>query len=237
MQDGVTYDVLSENEFSNMAIQTTTTIPQIASGIVTTTTQTTSSHGIQYALPQKNEIKVVVRSLTAGEIAMATQVFKDAIDYSKVRVHAETYIPFQDEDTAVTPNGEIYFHPKRFKDDFSQEANSEKHWLIHEMTHVWQYQLGYPVAGRGFFRVGLSYEYDLAEDKLLKDYNMEAQGDLIADYFALKFLKDAGAMKRNQQRYAGDLPLYEKVLRVFLSDPKDPGNQPGGIFLKRFHNE
>lgn len=219
-----------------MAIQTTDTTPQVSSGLVLSTTEVTATQGIQYASSQADEQKPKVRSITSGEIAMATLIFKDAIDYSKVKVHCETYIPFQGENTAMTPNGEIYFHPKRFKDDFSQEANWLKHWFIHEMTHVWQYQLGYPVKARGALRFGLNYQYDLADDKLLKDYNMEAQGDLVADYFVLKFLNDPNAMIESQRRYANDLPLYEKVLRVFLADPKNPDSKPGGTPQPRIRN-
>ncbi|UUZ53048.1 hypothetical protein LP419_29235 [Massilia sp. H-1] len=62
---------------------------------------------------------------------------------------------------------------------------------MHEMVHVWQYQLGYPVRLRGAVRVGLSYDYELAPDKHLSDFNMEAQGDLLADYFALKHMAAA----------------------------------------------
>ena len=122
---------------------------------------------------------------------MAQLLFKDAIDYSTVKVHNEGYLPFglQKKYTAMTPNGEIYFNAEDFRDDFSLEKSREKHWIMHEMAHVWQHQLGYPVLLRGAIRLGVSYEYDLAQDKSLADYNMEAQGDLLADYFALKFLK------------------------------------------------
>jgi hypothetical protein len=40
---------------------------------------------------------------------------------------------------------------------------------------------------RGAIRIGLEYEYELDPAKKLSDYNMEAQGDLLADYWALKF--------------------------------------------------
>jgi hypothetical protein len=232
----IPYAGLSKCVGISMVIQSTTSTPQFASGVTTTTTETTAPQGIHYATSKKNEEKVIVRPLALGEIAMATLIFKDSIDYSKVRVHGETYLPFQNEGTAVTPNGEIYFHQSHFKHDFSQESNWHKHWIIHEMTHVWQYQLGYPVAVRGAIRIGLSYQYDLAEDKLFKDYNMEAQGDLIADYFVLKFLNDSDSMMAGQQRYANNLPLYEKVLRDFLADPKNPENRPGGVPTPRFRN-
>ena len=53
---------------------------------------------------------------------------------------------------------------------------------------------------------------------------MEAQGDLLADYFALKHLRAPAAMR--QRRYAGSLLLYEEVLAGFLADPGSVANLP-----------
>jgi hypothetical protein len=216
---------------SKVATQTTTSAPDIPWGVVSTTTETSTTPGTQTALPQEKKEAAKSRPLTAGEVAMAKLIFKDAIDYSKVKVHNEGYLPFglQKTYTAMTPNGEIYFNPEDFKDDFSLgQNNDKKHWIMHEMVHVWQHQLGYPVLLRGAIRFGVPYEYDLAQDKSLSDYNMEAQGDLLADYFALKFLNDASPLREAQLRYSNDLPLYEQVLKNFLANPKDASNLPGG---------
>ena len=90
-------------------------------------------------------VKDKVRPLTKGEIDMAWMVFEDAIDYRKVKVHAEPYLWFglQPKDVAMTPNGEIYFHESEFKEDFSKESSKQKHWFIHEIVHVLQFQLNY----------------------------------------------------------------------------------------------
>ena len=90
--------------------------------------------------------------------------------------------------------------------------------------HVWQHQLGYPVRLRGAIRIGLGYRYDLAPGKTLADYNMEAQGDLLADYFVLRFLRAPRTMR--QPRYADSRALFEKVLAGFLADPADRSNLP-----------
>jgi hypothetical protein len=97
---------------------------------------------------------------------------------------------------------------------------------MHEMVHVWQHQLGYPVRLRGAVRVGLPYHYELREGATLADYNMEAQGDLLADYFALKFMHKPRVMR--QRRYAHHLALYERVLAVFLANPLDAASLPHG---------
>jgi len=99
-------------------------------------------------------VKLKSRPLTAGEVAMARQIFNDSIDYSAVRVHNEEYLPFglQSNKTAMTPNGSMYFNPDYFVDDFSAvDDRGFKLWFIHEMTHVWQYQLGYSVSWHGFW--------------------------------------------------------------------------------------
>ena len=167
------------------------------------------------------------RPLTAGETMMASLLFGDAIDYTRVRVYSRRYIPFQPQNCAMTPNGSLYFHHSCFLDDYASANVSGQHWFMHEMVHVWQHQLGYPVRLRGAVRIGLPYHYDLREDALLSDYNMEAQGDLLADYFVLKFLRQPEAMR--QRRYQHDLALYERVLGGFLADPASRENLHRGL--------
>ena len=52
-----------------------------------------------------------VRLLTAGEIQLAQSVFLSTIDYSKVWIHRESYLPFnlQDNNTAMTRTGRSIF--------------------------------------------------------------------------------------------------------------------------------
>ena len=50
------------------------------------------------------------RSLTKGEIAMASLLFRDAIDYRRVRIFNRRYLPYlQPKNCAMSPNGSIYF--------------------------------------------------------------------------------------------------------------------------------
>lgn len=173
-----------------------------------------------------------MRLLTAGEIAMARQLFGDAIDYGAVRIYNRRYLPFglQPKNCAMTPNGHLYFHQSCCLTDFSKGSASARHWFMHEMAHVWQHQLGYPVRLRGAVRIGLSYRYALAIGKTLSDFNMEAQGDVLADYFVLRFLGQSAVMR--QPQYADSQSLYETVLARFLADPADIKNLPKGILGK-----
>jgi hypothetical protein len=176
------------------------------------------------------------RPLTPGEIAMAALVFGTSIDYKRVRIHARRYMPFQPKNCCMTPNGSMYFHWSCFLPDYTRGDSPVVHWFLHEMAHVWQHQLGYAVRLRGAVRFGLSYGYDLASGKTLADFNMEAQGDLLADYFALKYLRSPKSMR--QRRYACSLALYEEVLAGFLTDPASAANLPRDygrclLYLKR----
>jgi hypothetical protein len=65
-------------------------------------------------------------------------------------------------------------------------------WLIHEFTHLWQYQHGASIVGTTCRAiVGGPYAYggdtqlvtDHAAGKRFKDYNYEQQGDICADYY------------------------------------------------------
>jgi hypothetical protein len=164
------------------------------------------------------------RLLTQNEITMSTALFGASIDYGRVRIHARRYMPFQPKNCCMTPNGSMYFHRSCFLPDYTRGDPAVVHWFLHEMVHVWQSHMGYAVRLRGAVRIGLSYDYDLAPGKTLADFNMEAQGDLLADYFVLKHLRSSASMR--QKRYAGSLSLYEKVLIDFLADPANVANLP-----------
>ncbi|MBH1929892.1 hypothetical protein [Serratia rubidaea] len=171
------------------------------------------------------------RKLSTGEITLSRYIYKNSIDYSRVMVHNGSYFPFglQNEDTAVTPNGEIYFMPKHFKEDFSIANANDQHWFIHEMAHVWQYQLGINVRLRGLGSWAVSYKYSLPDYRLLSDYGMEVQASILADYFYLiKFGRNGFDAISNMQGIKGpDLKRrYEWVLRLFLKDPANRRNLP-----------
>jgi len=176
------------------------------------------------------------RPLTAGETELARMVFGDSVDCSVVLVHNHAYPllgGFQPDDVAVTPNGEMYFPAPSFQLDFSAGSPDSARWFVHEMVHVWQYQLGYPVLERGMNRAVLRYDYDLdapspdarcGERCRLADFDMEQQGEIVADYVAMTTL---GQATSGERRYStADLARYRTVLADFLADPADPANLP-----------
>lgn len=161
------------------------------------------------------------RQLTNNEIEMLKLIFSDSIEYDKVKIFKDKYLPFQNKNIAMSPNGNIYFDEKHHQDDFSISSNSNKMWFIHEMTHVWQYQNGLNIINNAFgvlFRGGYKnksaycYDHECKSDEFCS-LNFEQQATIIEDYFAAKYL--------NISKYIERLPYLENILKDFLKNPKD----------------
>lgn len=127
-----------------------------------------------------------LRLLTTGEMLLARSVFASTIEYPTVWIHRDSYLPFnlQNKNTAMTPNGELYFRDA-YHDDFSQSTDDFQHLFIHEMSHVWQRARGMNVIARGLVSWLVSYYYTL-DGRLLSEYPMEQQAQIIADNFVLQ---------------------------------------------------
>ncbi|WP_079437009.1 PAAR domain-containing protein [Zoogloea sp. LCSB751] len=196
---------------------------------IKTNPQAIGSSTVDHTLPKATD----TRNMTAGEIAMAQTVFKSSLDYSAVKIHRGGLFGQPSRSgNAMTPRGEIHFPDKDYKEDFSIEIRENKIWFIHEMTHVWQYQLGYNVVFGGM-TIGLkggysddgkrglpspAYRYDLTgEDKgkTMSQFNMEQQGELVSHYFGVTQL----GMNKN-------INALEAVLADFLKNPADPSLLP-----------
>jgi hypothetical protein len=129
------------------------------------------------------------RALTSGEIALAQRLYKDSIDYSTVKIHNEKYLPIQPDNSGMTPNGEIYI-AGAYEQDYSTAETKVRAFFIHEMAHVWQYQLNIlsPVGAAiaeyilNVFDYAKAYKYELAPMKDLLRYRIEQQAQIIEDY-------------------------------------------------------
>lgn len=173
------------------------------------------------------------RLLTDGERKMCSAIFADSIDYDEVKVHNGPWLPGQG-DAAVAPYGEIFFPEKSFQDDYSSKGVTlaDKRWFMHEMTHVWQYQLGYSVMLRGvlvqaYDKVGGdAYSYSASRSAKFCDYGMEQQAEIIGDYFMI--LNDPGYHPKRGAD--ADSQAFKETLSMILSDflknPKDANNLP-----------
>jgi hypothetical protein len=125
------------------------------------------------------------RQLTTGEIALARSVFKDSIDYGRVRLFNGKWWPFQPRNSAMAPMGDIYFHPEGgvWSADFSKEPLGRQGFFIHEMTHVWQSQKAgrfyLPLMRHPFCR----YRYELTPAKPFNRYGLEQQAEIVTHVF------------------------------------------------------
>jgi hypothetical protein len=183
---------------------------------------------------------VTERGLTSGEIGMARKVFGSAVQYGRVKVHKGRFLPGSG-DNAMTPFGEMHFPDVGYRDDFSLAGDASKIWFMHEMVHVWQYQLGRCVMCQGailamkggYGEDASAYDYSPALDKGKKfsSFNMEQQGDLIAHYFDASFLP--GNPTDSHQQHVAMLPFYESVLADFLSDPSNASLLPNSTRAHR----
>jgi hypothetical protein len=128
------------------------------------------------------------RSMTAGEQTLATTVYKNQIDYSKVTIYNEKWAFFQPTNRAMSPNGNIYYPQGNtdYSSDFSAAGVTihQKATFIHELAHVWQHQHGVNVIARGIFQ--RDYDYlPLTTATNFNDLGLEEQAQLIRDYYYL----------------------------------------------------
>lgn len=133
-----------------------------------------------------------LRLLTLGEINLAQTLYGSGIRYYEVWVHRGSYLPFnaQDFNTAMSPNGELYFMEGTYEDDYSMSNRTMPlvdgaHLFMHEMMHVWQHQRGMMVRMRGAFSWAVDYSYSLDKSSLM-DYGLEHQACIVSDYWLLK---------------------------------------------------
>lgn len=180
------------------------------------------------------------RKLTAAEITLARSVFRDSIDYARVRIHARRYVFFQHDASGMTPNGHVYACGDAHRSDYAICDIDQRAFFIHEMAHVWQHQNRVlPVRTsavrlmiRHRFRYAEAYRYTLAPDRDLLDYNLEQQATIIEDYYRVilnnaDFARGAGGITRIQNSPDERRALLVDLLRRFLSDPRYArGHQP-----------
>ena len=146
----------------------------------------------------------ISRKLTVGETHLCMGVFGNAIDYSAVLIHNYRAYPFQGAETAVTPNGELYFPSGVYQGDFSTNVANAA-WLIHEMTHVWQHQQGMWLRARAIFNHKYPYGKLTKDSPGLTSWGVEQQASIVADYFLLTH-------RAKPENGSGALSDYERII-------------------------
>lgn len=142
------------------------------------------------------------RLLTHNEKQAAYRVFGDGLDLGGIKVIEDAVMSFDPRTLssryARTLPDTIYFPPGGF------DNPSFMPWLIHELTHAWQYQHGVSVRTTLYHAIASSYDYG-GEEALIAafeageaftDFNTEQQGDITRDYYrALVAGRDVSAFQ------------------------------------------
>ena len=162
-----------------------------------------------------------IRALRAEELAEVEKVFSTGLDVTLIRVHENASLPDvvgrigarlrgapPPEHNAITLGNTCYFPVTLTTND---PANPlwlrDMGWLMHELTHAWQYQHdGIVYLYQAVFK-SPTYQYVPAGQsqddalkgfskagKVFRDFNREQQGDIVRDYyFFLKQNRDVSA--------------------------------------------
>ena len=157
--------------------------------------------------------KPKTRPLHAWEVKMAKEIFGENIQYHRVRVDESAYLGPRQQKLCY-----VSFY---IINSWGAMRNST---LIHELVHVWQYEnMGAVYMPRALWAQSTLEGYDyggvdmlklfLLKNKTLYDFNLEQQGDIIADYYNLK----KGYAPRWGRATAANLPIYEKIIYGKLS--------------------
>lgn len=185
------------------------------------------------------------RSLTAEEIILAKSVFGDTIRYKEVQIFKVDWKPLQDKDLVIAPNGNIYPGRDVYEENYALASDNMKHLFIHEMGHIWQSHIGQWVKTRaviahtcGYLNDTNPYLYDIHQAfgtktvkmvgfngktvsnvmtvvSELSDYNMEAQAEIFADYWALKIVGNPSLMRSENFKTNVGIRKLDEVIRVY----------------------
>ena len=165
------------------------------------------------------------RPLTANETACAHKIFANSINYSHVKIY--NGIPLLPTlNVAVTPSNSIFFPRGDCPPDFSLAQSSYLIWLIHELTHIWQFQHGFQtwfggilLSLHGGYRKRSAYIYPpLHTISHFSDLNMEQQADLLCHYFAAAHISGS--------RFQPQLKQLSAAAQMFINNPHDQSLLP-----------
>jgi hypothetical protein len=121
------------------------------------------------------------RRLTAGECALAEEMFGSGLDAGRVRIFA---IPVWNRAFVAGP-GLIVWPAADARVDFSAAPLPVQAVFVHELTHVWQAQNGVSLL-LSKIKAGdsrASYAYDLAGDADFARLNIEQQAMVVQHSF------------------------------------------------------
>lgn len=122
--------------------------------------------------------KTQSRPLSIGERQIAQSVFGNNLELDNIQLKTAWWVL---KGYAVSPNGNIYFHPDDFCQDFSDKPLHIRAWLVHELTHVWQIQQGIKVVQKAV--LNRKYRYQFQQGKSFFSYGVEQQARMVEEYY------------------------------------------------------
>ncbi len=154
-------------------------------------------------------VKFNSRPLHRWEIQLAREIFGDSINYRRVRIDSYSLLgPMQKQFCYVS----FYF--------INSWGPMENSTLLHELTHIWQYEkLGAVYMPRAikaqWSKKGYNYGGVTALRRYLRrgknflSFNLEQQGDIVSDYYRIR----DGYRPRWGNANRQDLAVYERFIQ------------------------
>jgi hypothetical protein len=171
------------------------------------------------------------RGLSEAEIAIAREIFGDALDYSRIKlfdrlnyatIPAKLVLGFQG--IAETPNGNIYYQDNNYYSADMTHDPEKSSILLHELAHAWQHQTRKQLlllAIREYIDAGYDYkalyDYDIIDSKNFSQMGIEQQASVIEDYESLlSSLKAATDKQKWREENCPSVLRYEIKIRQAL---------------------
>lgn len=196
--------------------------------------------------PDAEAEPVVQRPLTEREREVLRPLFAGALDLDVVRVIQDKYVPFQGDDTYMTPENDVYAPGALYLEDFfaPEVEPYTSSTLVHEVAHAWQHQSGLDLIAAGamtFAATGGNYQeaypYRLDPKKDLTEYNVEQQASILEDWYLITVRQTAPYSLVVDDWTDPDWPAiwegYRAVLKSFLVDPLYTRQLAPDVLLQR----
>jgi hypothetical protein len=177
---------------------------------------------------------VAARPLSSAELADARLIFADSIDYSKVTVDGGS---IGSVGSSRTIGNSVHLESKLFQPGSSETTTSGRRILVHELTHVWQYQhQGWTYAPKAIWAQAKAavhgdrngaYDWKplVAKGIPWDEWNPEAQADAVEEYNKALHFANAGNATAEDYKTLEVLAKYVRNVGSSATDaegPRDP---------------
>jgi hypothetical protein len=172
---------------------------------------------------------LIGRLLMPDEVALVREIFHNSIDYTRVRLIPTGVLEYRTVANFI-----------RVPENFTISDEYMAQTLVHEMTHVWQYQHG----GTSYISVSLAtqiagtirtgsrnaaYDYLLTPGKSFFDFLPEQQGLIVENYFSM--LRDKNAPPKlsyvsNHLNARGEFQIFSLTDRMAEISRELPLHKP-----------